>query len=81
MYNVRIAIANSGTKFYFGGSEDHRIVIDPINNTPMYVRGVLHREDGPAIECINSYKEFYLDGIRIKTLEEFDRLVKLKAFW
>ncbi len=43
----------------------------------------LHREDGPAIEFISGDKEYWYYGqyIDCKTDEEFQRLIKLKAFW
>jgi hypothetical protein len=42
-----------------------------------------HRENGPAIEYIDGTKEWYINDKRIlcKTQEEFERLMKLKAFW
>ena len=27
-------------------------------------RGLLHREDGPAVECVNGSKEWYINGKR-----------------
>ncbi len=47
-----------------------------------YVNGLLHREDGPAVE--RDYgKSYYYHGQYIKcdNDEEFQRLIKLKAFW
>lgn len=48
-----------------------------------YVNGQLHREDGPAIELPNGYKFWFLygRGTRCKTQEEFEKFMKLKAFW
>jgi hypothetical protein len=44
---------------------------------------IFHREDGPAIEHTNGYKVWYLNGDQIlcKTQKEFERLMRLKAFW
>jgi hypothetical protein len=48
-----------------------------------YLNDKLHRKDGPAIEWYNGKKSWYLNGERIPctTQEEFERLLKLKAFW
>ena len=45
--------------------------------------GLLHREDGPAIEDSNGDKFWYINGenINCETQEEFERLLKIKAFW
>lgn len=42
-----------------------------------------HRENGPAIEYPDGTKFWYLHNKRIdcKTQEEFEQLMKLKAFW
>ena len=43
----------------------------------------LHRLDGPAIECANGHKEWFINGKNTfcKTQKEFERLLKMKAFW
>jgi len=43
----------------------------------------LHREDGPAVEYANGSKEWFLQGqlINVKSQQEFERYLKLKAFW
>jgi hypothetical protein len=47
-----------------------------------WLNGKRHREDGPAIECSNGNVWFINDEqIPCKTQEEFERLMKLKAFW
>ena len=48
-----------------------------------YLDGKRHRTDGPAIEYPNGDKYWYLNGKQIdcKSQEEFERLLKLKAFW
>jgi hypothetical protein len=45
--------------------------------------GNLHREDGPAVENIDGYKAWYLNGKQIPctTQLQFERLMRLKAFW
>jgi hypothetical protein len=37
------------------------------------LHGKLHREDGPAVEYVNSTKEWYLNGVEL-TEQEFNRL-------
>ena len=48
-----------------------------------YKNDLLHKEDGPAIEYVNANNYWYLNGkeIHCSTQEEFERLLKLKAFW
>jgi hypothetical protein len=42
-----------------------------------------HREDGPAVECPNGFNEFWFHNKKLdcKSQEEFEQLLKLKAFW
>jgi hypothetical protein len=42
-----------------------------------------HREDGHAVEWPNGKKEWWINDkpIPCKTQKEFERLMKLKAFW
>ena len=48
-----------------------------------YINGLRHRENGPAIEYHNGDKEWYYNGnlIDCRSQEEFERIIKLKAFW
>jgi hypothetical protein len=52
-----------------------------------YRDGLLHREDGPAVETISKdgghVQIWCLMGEKIDCMsqEEFERIVKLKAFW
>jgi len=51
-----------------------------------YYRGKLHRENGPAIywsQGIANPEEWYYRGKKIEcsTQIEFDRIIKMKAFW
>ena len=48
-----------------------------------YLYDKLHRTDGPAVEYVNGTKHWYLDGknINCSSQKEFERLLKLKAFW
>ena len=45
-----------------------------------YKNGSLHKEDGPAIECIDGRKEYWFNGkeVNVKNDEEFFRYVNLK---
>jgi len=45
--------------------------------------GFLHRLDGAAIEYKNGNKEWYYQGRQVycNTQEEYEKLLKLKAFW
>ncbi len=48
-----------------------------------YINNKRHREDGPAIEYVDGVKKWYLNGIHIPctSQEQFEKLMKLKAFW
>ena len=39
--------------------------------------GLFHREDGPAIEIANGYKEWFLNGIKY-TEQEYKKKMRLK---
>ena len=45
--------------------------------------GQVHREDGPAIEWPGHEKAWWYNGQKIdcSSQKEFERLLKLKAFW
>lgn len=47
-----------------------------------YKSGKLHREDGPAIEYKDGWKEYYLFGekLNISSNDELQKIIKLKAF-
>jgi hypothetical protein len=82
-----LIIDEHGSKFWYVNNKLHREdgpAIECIDGTKhWYINGKLHREDGPAIEYIGGDKSWYLNDEKIycKTQEEFERLVKLKAFW
>ena len=48
-----------------------------------YINGKLHRDDGPAVEFSNGIKLWYYNGKKINcnSQEEFESLLKLRAFW
>ena len=77
-----------GTKFwYINGNILHREDGPAVEHTngykAWYINDKLHREDGPAVEYASGTKEWYINNERIdcKTQEQFERLMKLKAFW
>ena len=61
------------------------VMIDDKRGVRVYfVNGVRHREDGPALERCQGESEWYYEGDHIPNiscLEEFQRVIKLKAFW
>lgn len=63
--------------------EDGPAVEYPGGDKRFYLNGKLHNLKGPAVEYTNGYKSWYLNGkyIDCKSQEEFERLLKLKAFW
>ncbi len=48
-----------------------------------FINNKRHRIDGPAVEYYNGAKSYYYQDelIVVKTDEEFQRFIKLKAFW
>ena len=41
-----------------------------------YLNGIIHREDGPAIECKDGYQAYYLNG-NLFTKTEWEKKVSL----
>ena len=41
---------------------EYKVKVWASGNKVWYLNGKLHREDGPAIECVNGTKEWYLNG-------------------
>jgi len=74
------------TKYWYKNNKLHRedgpAVEYSTGNKKWYINGLLHRVDGPAVEH-DGTKYWYLNGEEIKcsTQEEFERLLRLKAFW
>lgn len=56
---------------------------DLYGGSAWYLDGKLHRTDGPAVCCRDGSRRWYFHGqyIDCKSQEEFERLLKLKAFW
>src|SRR5208282_4000465 len=64
--------------------EDGPAIIFPDGDTSWFYLGVLHRTDGPAIDWkVENRFVWSLHGKRldVKTQEEFEHYLKLKAFW
>jgi hypothetical protein len=61
----------------------HGQYADAEGNIRWYYDDRLHREDGPALEYMNGLKFWYYHGkyIRCTSQRQFDRMIKLKAFW
>jgi len=78
---------DSGDKSWFLNGFLHRTdgpAIEFANGDKFwFLNDNLHREDGPAIEWGSGQKEWLINGklIPCKTQEQFERLMRLKAFW
>ena len=74
-------------KAWYSHGEYHRIggpAIEWADGTnSWFVNGKKHRLDGPAIETFDGRKLWYVDDVLIhcKDQEEFERLLKMRAFW
>jgi hypothetical protein len=88
-----ISVRNDYGKDYFDDIKKATIIKD-INDNIQFIEdddgkrwfnefGDYHREDGPAIEHYTGKKEWWYRGNRIEcsSQEEFERLIKVKAFW
>jgi hypothetical protein len=71
---------SSGTSKYH--REDGAAYIDK-GGQHWYRHGLLHRIDGPAIELVDGTQWWFIDGIELdcETQEEFEQLIRLRAFW
>ena len=76
-----------GVKEWWLNGQRHRIdgpAVEYANgNKYWFLNGKRHREDGPAVECTDGDKEWWLNGKKMncQSQEQFDKLMKLKAFW
>ena len=87
MNKSRYEINDVGVKRWFNPTgqlhrEDGPAYINSWNKS-WYLNGYLHRMDGPSIEYTNGDKAWYFNGkyIDCNSQEEFERLLRLKAFW
>jgi hypothetical protein len=80
-------ILSNGDKEWRQNGQLYRVdgpAIDHVNGDKVWFQhGKLHRVDGPAVEWSNGYKHwFYQDKhIDCQSQQEFEKLLKLKAFW
>jgi hypothetical protein len=79
--------SSNGDKYWFQHDQLHRTdgpAIERSNGDKYwYLHGQCHRVDGPAIEYSDGIKFWWYRGKRIncQTQQEFEKLLKLKAFW
>jgi len=76
---MRVNIDSNGNKQYYNDKNQLYKEEFPDGSIIWSINGKLHREDGPAIECPNGYKVWYLDGINYSE-QEFDKII-LKYKW
>ena len=85
--NSTCSIDELGTKRWSLNGQIHRTdgpALEYASGTKGWFQfGVLHREDGAAIEYRDNSKLWYWRGkfIKCSSQSEFERLLKLKAFW
>jgi hypothetical protein len=76
-----------GTKQWYKDGKLHRIdgpARELINGNKYWLQhGKLHRLDGPAVEYDCGLKYWFYRGVQMFCFsqEEFERILKLKAFW
>lgn len=58
-------------------------IIDPNGDKFWFIHGKMHRVDGPAAEFNDGFKEWFIDDKQVlcATQEEFEKLLKMRAFW
>ena len=77
----------NGDKSYYLEGKLHRTdgpAIEWANgHKEWFLEGKLHRVDGPACEWANGGKYWYYHGTKLdcSSQEEFEKLLRLKAFW
>lgn len=89
IFNEDTLCESQGTKYYFRAGEKGYYLAEYSDGVKWYWQGeIRHREDGPAIEepfGIDegfSYKWWYKgETIICNSQKEFEKLIKLKAFW
>ena len=45
------------------------LVIDEHGNKSWWLNGVLHREDGPAVEWVNGHRSWWINGIQVQRIK------------
>jgi len=78
----------NGTEYWISGFFFHREdgpAIISLNAKEWYFNGKRHREDGPAIEYLQNQAtdKWYYHGKNVdcSTQQQFEKIMKLKAFW
>jgi hypothetical protein len=77
----------NGTKEWYLNGKQHRTdgpAVEWDNGyKAWYLQDKRHRVDGPALEHANGSKAWYYEGKHIicQSTPEFQRLIRLKAFW
>ena len=85
--NLDKVVYDDETIYYYKNNRSHRqngpAGIYPNGEKIWCQNGLCHRLDGPAHEFVNGYKYWYYKGERIdcSSQQEFEKLLKLKAFW
>ncbi len=77
-----LEIRAGGTKYLWKNGEI--IFIEYIDGyQSWWLNDKRHREDGPALILENGSKEWWYKGSRIEcsSQKEFERMLRLKAFW
>jgi len=80
-YDDKVATFNDKGELH---SFNNKPAVDFSNgNKFWYKKNKIHRLDGPAIEYNDGYKSWYYEGKKIycKSIEEFLKIINLKAFW
>lgn len=83
-----LTITIMGDSMWFKDDKLHRedgpAYVSITGRRSWYINGKLHRVDGPAdIYEFWGYPHWYYNGKRIdcSSQEEFEKIIKLKAFW
>jgi hypothetical protein len=79
---------DDGTKHWYLNGKRHREDSPAVEYTDgskssWYLNGYRHRTDGPAWEGVDGSKEWWINGecLPCTTQKQFERLMRLKAFW
>lgn len=81
------SVGGGGSRWFFKGKkhrENGPAVIHADGSMEYWFNGKRHRLDGPAyISSDDTYKKWYFEGeyIECSSLEEFQKIIKLKWFW
>jgi hypothetical protein len=81
-----VEYSNGAKEWYLNGKlhrEDGPAIVYANGDKYWYLNNNYHREDGPAIEYTNGSKEWFINDelMSCTTQKEFERLMRLKAFW